>query len=108
MNHQITDPAALDEAMGQPTILLFKHSPICPVSVTARMEYKEFLADNPETPTAWIDVIDGRPLSQDVARRTGITHESPQALWLVQGQVVWHASHGAITSESLHAARPSS
>jgi bacillithiol system protein YtxJ len=30
-----------------------------------------------------------------------VTHESPQALWIQDGAVIWHASHGAITQASL-------
>jgi len=33
-----------------------------------------------------------------------VKHESPQALYFVGGEVVWNASHGGITSESLAAA----
>lgn len=54
--------------------------------------------------TRWIDVVDQRPLSQGVARRTGVRHESPQALLFTGGRCVWHASHGAITVASLSAA----
>ena len=35
--------------------------------------------------TGWVDVIDSRPLSQEVERRTGVRHESPQALLLAEG-----------------------
>ena len=31
----------------------------------------------------------------------GVKHESPQAILFHNGEVVWHASHGAITVESL-------
>jgi bacillithiol system protein YtxJ len=40
-------------------------------------------------------------LSNLIAQRFGIRHESPQALLIKDERVVWHASHWAITSESL-------
>ncbi len=49
----------------------------------------------------WIDVIGQRPLARAIAERTNVRHESPQALLLEGGEVRWHASHGAITQESL-------
>ena len=52
-------------------------------------------------PSAWLDVIGQRSLSLDVSERTGVMHESPQALLLQTGRVLWHASHGAITVASL-------
>jgi bacillithiol system protein YtxJ len=98
---QITDEAALEAALSVPSFLLFKHSRICPTSAQAFNEYRHFLETFPDTPTAWIDVRASRPLSLAVAERTGVTHESPQALLLRGGEAVWNASHHAITRESL-------
>jgi monothiol bacilliredoxin len=33
-----------------------------------------------------------------------VRHESPQALLLAGGEVVWHASHGSIRAEALASA----
>ena len=74
------------------------------MSDRAYREYRRFVEAHPEVPTAWIDVIDGRPLSREVAARTGVQHESPQALVLESGRSVWDASHGAVTREALEAA----
>ena len=59
---------------------------------------------HPNVPTAWIDVIGERPWSRHVAEATGVTHQSPQALLVRDGSVVWHASHGGITRKTLAAA----
>ena len=101
---QITDEAGLREALGAGSFLLFKHSLICPVSAAAFNEYRHFLAEGAGLPTAWLDVRGHRSLSQEVEAETGVTHESPQALLVRDGQVVWHASHGGITRDSLRGA----
>lgn len=101
---RIRDEARLETLLAEPLVLLFKHSPICPVSDRARRELRTFLARRPDVPAAWIDVVGDRPLSLAVAGRTGVRHESPQALLLRRGESVWDASHGAITSEALGAA----
>ncbi|MCZ6598145.1 MAG: bacillithiol system redox-active protein YtxJ [Planctomycetota bacterium] len=98
---QIADEAALDEVLGAPSFLLLKHSPICPISARAFEEYRAFVAEHPDVPTAWLDVIGQRPLSRAVEARTGIGHESPQALWIRDGAVAWSASHEGITRASL-------
>ncbi len=98
---QIADESELESALAAGPFLLFKHSLICPISTRAFAEYKRFLAEHPGTPTAWVDVIGQRPLSQAVARRTGVQHESPQALLFEEGSVTWNASHGGITHDSL-------
>ena len=100
----IADEAALDAAFAAPRYLLLKHSPACPISGSVRMEVQAFAADHPDLPTGVIDVLDGRALSQAVAARTGIRHESPQALLLLSGEVVWHGSHWRVTESNLEAA----
>lgn len=98
------DLADVDAALAAADFLVFKHSNRCPVSAAAFEEYEAFVAAHPTAPTAWIDVIAERPWSQHVAAATGVTHESPQALLVRDGRVVWHASHGAITRASLASA----
>jgi len=97
-------PERVDEAFEAPLFLLFKHSPSCPISARAFYELRTFLETGPDVPVGWIHVIEERPLSQEVARRTGVRHESPQALLLAGGRVLWSDSHGGITSERLGAA----
>ena len=101
---KITGEEDLERALAAPRFLLFKHSLVCPISAAAFNEYRRFLAAGGSVPTAWLDVRGQRPLAQAVAARTGVPHESPQALLLEAGKVVWHASHGAITRASLRAA----
>jgi bacillithiol system protein YtxJ len=98
------DLADLDRALAAPEFLVFKHSLVCPTSARAFAEYEEFVAAHPGVPTAWIDVIGERPLARRVAEATGVRHESPQALFVRGGHVVWHASHEAITAKTLASA----
>ena len=98
---QLQNTEQLEAALRAPRFLLFKHSLICPTSTRAFGEYEAFMRAHPDIPTGWIDVIGQRPWSQDVAARTGVTHQSPQALWLVDGAVAWHASHFDITRDRL-------
>ncbi|MEX1026248.1 MAG: bacillithiol system redox-active protein YtxJ [Planctomycetota bacterium] len=101
---RITTEAQWARALAAPRYLIFKHSPICPVSTRAQREYHAFLEAHTNVPSTWIDVIGSRALSRAVAEETGVRHESPQALLVEAGRVVWHASHGAITRASLAAA----
>ena len=48
-----------------------------------------------------VEIQKARPVSDGVARVFEVRHESPQALLVSEGEVVWHASHGSITEESL-------
>jgi bacillithiol system protein YtxJ len=51
-----------------------------------------------------IVVQEARPLSDLVARETGIRHESPQVILFRNGKAVWNASHHGITAENLREA----
>lgn len=91
----------MDAALKADSFLLFKHSLTCPISARAFREYTTFVVGGSTVPTGWIDVVGQRPWSQRVETETGLAHESPQVLLLQKGQVIWHASHGGITKESL-------
>lgn len=80
--------------------LLFKHSTTCPISATAYSEFQSFLQEQ-SVPAAVIHVIEDRPVSNAVAERFGIKHESPQIFLLDDGQVKWHTSHWKITKDSI-------
>lgn len=99
------DLDAYERALAaHPRILLFKHSPVCPVSAAARAEYTQWRLDLPDVPTLFVDVIADRPVARGIADRCGVRHQSPQAILFEQGKPVWNASHDAITVDSLHAA----
>jgi len=105
MSEQVLrDLEAFDAALTQPRVLLFKHSPICPISATARAEYELFRLDHPGVPTLFVDVISSPSVARGVAARSLVQHESPQAILFEQGEAVWHASHAAITNAALTAA----
>ena len=105
---QLPEDANLQGLLASDRLLLFKHSPSCPISARAFFEYRGFCEAHPEVNTLWLHVIDQRPASLHIAEATGITHESPQALWIQDGEVSWHASHGAITQSSLKEATTAS
>lgn len=80
--------------------LLFKHSTTCPISAAAYGEFQSFLQEQ-EVPSAVIFVIEDRPVSNAVAERFAIKHESPQIFLLEEGQVKWHTSHWKITKDAI-------
>jgi bacillithiol system protein YtxJ len=97
--------AALDAAVAESferPVLLFKHSLTCGMSAHANDEVRAFLAGAENTPVCGLIVVQhARPVSNAVVERFGIRHESPQALVLRDGRVVWHASHWRVTARSL-------
>jgi bacillithiol system protein YtxJ len=93
----VSDAAALEELFKRShtePVLLFKHSNACPISARA---YSQMTAV--KTPVSIVVVQRSRDLSREVEQRTGVRHETPQALVLRNGRAVWNASHFDITSD---------
>ena len=84
-------------------VVLFKHSLTCPVSTAAFREYEKYLEETDGATVAHtlIEVQNARDVSNEIAARLGVKHESPQALVVEGGGVLWHASHWSITKDSL-------
>ena len=86
--------------------IVFKHSSTCPISAAAHDRFLAWVdaGGAGDVPVYEVLVIEDRPLSQAIAAETGVEHQSPQALLLEDGRALWHASHWAITKETLDAA----
>jgi len=96
---------ALDASFRTP-VFVFKHSLACVTSVWSRKTYEDFVKSlAPETALCTvIEVQRARDVSDELARRTGVRHETPQVLLLNGGEAVWDASHWEITKEALREA----
>ena len=100
--HTVADAGALDGLFARSNeapVLLFKHSNACPISAAA---YKQMTHVNGEV--SIVVVQHSRDISREVEERTGVQHESPQALVLRNGQAVWSASHFDVTADAVEQA----
>lgn len=91
---------ALDRAQHEP-VVVYKHSRICPLS--ARMQKTEVATlDRPDDPPVYRVVVqDARAVSDAVAERFGVRHESPQVLLVYEDAVLHDASHGRIAADDI-------
>jgi bacillithiol system protein YtxJ len=94
--------AAIAESQERP-VLLFKHSRYCGVSCEALDELHSHIEHRVGRGVAYkmITVQTHRPVSDAAAQRLGLRHETPQAILLRDGKVVWNASHFRITAAHL-------
>ncbi|MBV9928755.1 MAG: bacillithiol system redox-active protein YtxJ [Acidobacteria bacterium] len=98
----VSDAAALEDLFArshEEPVLLFKHSNACPISARA---YSQMTAVR--TPVSIVVVQKSRDVSREVEQRTGVRHETPQALVLRNGRAVWHTSHFDITADAVEQA----
>jgi bacillithiol system protein YtxJ len=84
-------------------VVLFKHSPTCPVSWMAHREVMQYRSDQPEIPIYLVSVRRRREVSRHIAEQTGIHHESPQIIVLRRGEVIATASHDEVTADTITA-----
>ena len=96
----------LSESHTRP-LLLFKHSYSCGVSAEALDELVDHLNEDviaagmPEPQYAMVTVQTHRDVSNAVAARLGVRHETPQALLVRDGRVIWAASHFRVTADAM-------
>lgn len=101
----LTTPEQLDSLLKDPThipVAIFKHSTRCGISrmVLRRLE-GEIQRLSPQADLYLLDLLKYRRLSDQVSERLGIVHHSPQLIVLKEGKLVHHASHEAISAETL-------
>jgi len=89
----------------QQSFYILKHSLTCPISQAAYEEFESYFQENADFPQYYLAVQDSRPLSNHIAEKFHIKHESPQVILFLNEDVAWHASHWKITFDSLTKAR---
>ena len=103
-NHleQVGDLSALERKSSEHPVLVFKHSKRCGLSHEVRDQLEEHWTVSDDAISCYqLDILTYRPVSNAIEERWGIPHQSPQAIVLYDGEVVYNNSHRAITAESI-------
>jgi bacillithiol system protein YtxJ len=82
-------------------IVIFKHSTRCSVSSMAlsRLERNWNTTKTGNLEMYFLDLISYRSVSNAIAEKFSVRHESPQLLLIKNGEVIYHASHNEIIFE---------
>ena len=99
--HELKNVDDLKKPFAAPLAILFKHSTQCSISEAAYKEMEKFASVHKHAPLHLIQVLEHPAVSDEVAKRTKIEHESPQIIVLESGVPVWHASHYNVTAADL-------
>ncbi|NNF82404.1 MAG: bacillithiol system redox-active protein YtxJ [Flavobacteriaceae bacterium] len=76
---------------------IFKHSTRCGISSMVKGQFvRNYPFKEEDADLYLLDLLAFRPLSQHIADEFNVWHESPQLIVIRNGEVVKHASHGAI------------
>lgn len=98
---QLTSAQQLKEIKEKPGYsLIFKHSTRCSISMMAKRRFELDWEDLPkEMPLYFLDLIQHRDVSNQVAEIFKVHHESPQLLLIKDGECILDQSHGEISIE---------
>lgn len=90
------------EASKEKPQLIYKHSHRCSVCFVSKGNL-EMASDNikEHADMHFVNVVRSREVSNKIASVLDVRHESPQAILIDQGEVVWHGSHGSIDAEAV-------
>lgn len=93
---------AFEHAEQEP-IVFYKHSATCSLSTRAQRDLTEL--DRPDDPPMYrVIVQDARSVSNAIAERLDIRHESPQAIVVYGDTTLYHASHTRISPDDIRTA----
>lgn len=86
------------EASQQKPQVIFKHSTTCGISASAKSRLEqENLSEKVDF--HYLDLLSFRSVSNLVAEKLSVVHQSPQVIVINKGQVVNYESHFAINNE---------
>lgn len=96
---------SLDQAIAlsnENAVLIFKHSTRCSISIMALTRFQnEWDLSETKCDLFFIDLIEHRDLSNKIEELTGVIHQSPQTILLRKGEVLYDASHNAISAREI-------
>lgn len=91
------DIEAAKEESQHRKVAIFKHSTRCFISKTVLKNFEnQIQSAKPDVAFYFLDLIQYRPLSNQIAEEFNVTHQSPQLIILENGKAVKDLSHQAI------------
>ena len=102
--NELTDLAQLDEiiaASNEKPVAIFKHSTRCSVSRMALKQFENQFKSSDKVTPYLLDLIAHRDISNEIATRFGVYHQSPQLILIKDGKAIYNVSHSDIDAEEL-------
>ena len=99
----LTGLAHLDNILNNATkpLLLFKHSTRCIISKTALKYFESNHQNFKEVDFYLLDLLNHRDVSNAIAEKTAVIHQSPQIILMDQGKVIFSLNHSDIANVDL-------
>ncbi len=83
-------------------VAIFKHSISCGLSAMARYQLeRDWDFEGEDFSFYYLDLINYRAVSNEIAERYGVVHQSPQIIILKDGKTIYNTSHHKISVSDL-------
>ncbi len=104
--NQLTEIATLEEIAEishQQPVAILKHSTSCGISrMVLRQFEKEYDLHEGRIKLYFLDLLNHRDISNKIASKFNVPHQSPQLIIIKDGKAVYDASHSEINAGSLN------
>ena len=100
----LTDLGQLNEIQefsSQKPVIIFKHSTTCSISRMALKNFEREYDLNDKIDAYFLDLLNFRAISNEIANKFEVVHQSPQLLLIKNGISVYNVSHDSIDAEKL-------
>ena len=100
----LSDFGQLNEIIDLSTekpVLIFKHSTRCSISRMVLKQFENEFDLQDKVIPYFLDLLEYRNVSNEIASRFGVMHQSPQIILVKDGKAVYNASHESIDIRKL-------
>lgn len=99
---EVEEVGAVLQQTNENPAFIFKHSTTCPISAEAYEQFKSyFLTDATPYDGYYVKVRETRDVSNELAEKLDVEHQSPQIFLVKNREAVWNTSHDNITVENI-------
>ena len=101
---QLTDLGQLNEIIDLSTekpVAIFKHSTRCSVSRMVLKQFENEFDLQDKVVPYFLDLLEHRAISNEIATRFEVQHQSPQLIVIKDGKAIYNASHESIDAGKL-------
>jgi bacillithiol system protein YtxJ len=101
---QLTDLGLLNEIVelsNEKPVLIFKHSTRCSISRMALKQFENDFELEDRIIPYYLDLLNHRDISNAIAERFGVFHQSPQIIVIKDGKAIFDTSHESIDARKI-------
>ncbi len=94
----------ITEESSETPVIIFKHSTRCAISRMALKNFeREYAIEEGSVKPYFLDLLEHRDISNTIASKFNVDHQSPQLLLIKDGKAVYHTSHSDIDAGAVKA-----